>query len=58
MRSGGQTEARPKKLIVAFRDFVNAPESGKMSPITGYHGTSKESVFFDVMPFSLVTKKE
>ena len=58
MRSGGQTEARPKKLTVTFRDFVNASESGKMSLITGYHGTSRESVFFDVMPFSLVTKKK
>jgi hypothetical protein len=45
MRAEGQTEARTKKLTVALRDFVNASKSGKMSPITGYHGTSKESVF-------------
>jgi hypothetical protein len=41
----GQTEADTKKLLVVFRDFVNAAESGKMSIVTGYHGTSKESVF-------------
>jgi hypothetical protein len=39
------TEAGTKKRTVAFRYFMNASERGKMSPITGYHGRSKESVF-------------
>jgi hypothetical protein len=39
------TDSGRYKKAVAFRDFVNVSESGKMLPITGYHGTSKESVF-------------
>jgi hypothetical protein len=42
--------------LFALRDFVNAPDSGKISIVKGYHGTGKESIFYDVTLFRLVKK--